>query len=91
MAVEQRIVTFFGRVQGVGFRYSACRVAGGYDVAGYVRNCPDGSVECLVEGEEDQVAAFIADLQDAMGRYISRTTQQKRPPTGQYSSFGVEF
>ena len=42
-------ITFTGRVQGVNFRWTACRAAGKYQVSGWVRNEPDGSVRCLVE------------------------------------------
>ena len=34
-------VIFRGRVQGVGFRYTARRIAARYDVTGFVRNLPD--------------------------------------------------
>ena len=91
MAMEQRIVVFHGNVQGVGFRYTTCRTAGGYDVTGSVRNMPDGSVECVVEGETAQVEALIADLAGKMRRYISRQTQSKGPHPGRFTTFGVEF
>lgn len=44
-------VFYEGRVQGVGFRYTALRLAAGFDVSGYVRNLPDGRVEMVVAGE----------------------------------------
>ena len=52
-------LTYTGRVQGVGFRWTARQVAGGYAVGGYVRNLPNGSVDLVVEGSADQVEAFI--------------------------------
>lgn len=91
MADQRRQVTFYGRVQGVGFRYTACRVAGGYDVTGYVRNMPDGSVLCVIEGQAPQIDAFLAELSAQMGRYIERTSQTTSPAGGQYDSFGVEY
>jgi len=91
MAKEQRLVRFHGTVQGVGFRYTACRVAGGYDVTGYVRNLPDGGVECLVEGDPAEIDAFLATLSDRMQGYIRRQTQQSAPHTGAYADFGVRF
>lgn len=88
---EQRIFRFIGRVQGVGFRYTACRVAGGIDVTGYVRNVSDGSVECVVEGEKREINAFLAALTVEMGHHIRETKQQTAPPTGQFPTFGVRY
>ena len=91
MPKEQRIVHFSGDVQGVGFRYTACRVAEGYDVTGYVRNLPDGRVECVVEGEKDQVEAFLADLGEHMSGYIRAQSRQVAPYTGRHTRFGARF
>ena len=49
-----------GRVQGVGFRFYMQRKALELGVAGWVRNRPDSSVEALVQGSPDAVAAMIA-------------------------------
>jgi len=91
MAEQQRTVRFHGRVQGVGFRYTAYRLAGGFDVTGYVRNLADGSVECVVEGEADEIDAFLTALSDHMGGYIQRQTQQTAPAGGAFGSFDVRF
>lgn len=45
-------VFYEGRVQGVGFRYTARHLAKGFEVAGTVRNLPDGRVEIEVAGAE---------------------------------------
>ena len=45
-------IYFYGRVQGVGFRYYAVQKAGQLGLAGWVRNRYDGSVEMEVEGAE---------------------------------------
>ncbi len=58
-------VFYEGRVQGVGFRYTARRVASGFDVAGYVRNLPDGRVELVASGEPDEVDEFLAAMRDS--------------------------
>lgn len=91
MASQQRRVVFDGDVQGVGFRYTACRTAGDFEVAGYVRNLPDGRVECLIEGEADEIDRFLAALGESMGSYIRGTTQQFAPATGAYRAFTVAF
>jgi acylphosphatase len=70
-------------VQGVGFRYTVQGLAARYPVAGYVRNLPHGDVELVVEGEADQVEAFLAAVAERMAAYIRRSTVQDEPPTGQ--------
>ena len=91
MAKERRVVLFSGAVQGVGFRYTACRSAAGYDVTGTVRNLPDGGVQCVIEGEPLQIDAFLADLRQRMSGYIGGEKQTTLPCTGRYSGFGVGF
>lgn len=63
-------VCYSGRVQGVGFRYTACSVARGFQVAGFVRNLPNGDVELVAEGEQQAVDAFLAALSRRMAEYI---------------------
>ena len=49
-----------GHVQGVWFRESCRREAEERGVAGWVANCPDGSVEAVFEGGEPAVAEVVA-------------------------------
>ena len=58
-------VFYEGRVQGVGFRYTARRVAAGYDVAGYVRNLPDGRVELVASGDDEEVDGFLQGVRES--------------------------
>lgn len=48
-----------GLVQGVGYRESMCREAARLGVTGWVRNRLDGSVEAVVDGSPEAVAAII--------------------------------
>lgn len=48
-----------GRVQGVGYRVWAARVAAEIGLRGWVRNRIDGTVEMLVTGPDDALAAMI--------------------------------
>ncbi|HJS41535.1 MAG TPA: acylphosphatase [Sphingomicrobium sp.] len=61
MAIARK-VRIYGRVQGVFFRQWAVNQARALGVAGWVRNCPDGTVEAHVTGEEDAVAKMIAAM-----------------------------
>lgn len=62
---------FAGRVQGVGFRYSAKQLALGFDVIGWVKNLDDGRVEMQVMGEAAEVADFLQEIHDSpLGHHI---------------------
>jgi acylphosphatase len=65
-----RRVLYSGRVQGVGFRYTAQRLSGNYAIGGYVRNLPDGRVELVAEGPEPDVDAFLHSVDRSMAGYI---------------------
>lgn len=54
-----RHVRVTGRVQGVFYRASTVDKAQELGVFGWVRNCPDGTVEAHVEGDEPQVLALL--------------------------------
>jgi acylphosphatase len=58
-AVSVRVI---GRVQGVFFRQSTVDEARERGIYGWVRNCPDGSVEAFVQGEEKALQAMLAWL-----------------------------
>jgi acylphosphatase len=72
MSIGRRI-RYFGRVQGVGFRYTARSLAARFAVAGYVRNLPDGTVELLAEGGPAEIDAFLQALAKRLQGYIERT------------------
>lgn len=67
-----RHVFYSGRVQGVGFRYSAKRIASGFDVTGWVKNLPDGRVELFSQAFElEELEAFLEDIQrSSLGSHI---------------------
>ncbi len=87
---QRRIVRYGGRVQGVGFRYTATRVAEHYDVTGYVKNLPGGQVEVVVEGPRGQIDDFLAALEREMGRHIRDVQSHEGFSTGEWSDFHVE-
>jgi len=60
MGTVARHLTIHGKVQGVFYRGWAVEAARRLGLAGWVRNRIDGSVEALVEGQDDAVERFIA-------------------------------
>lgn len=87
MAQERRTIWYSGTVQGVGFRYTASRIATRYDVTGRIRNLRDGRVECIVEGPIEQIEAFLEDLGEQMSGYIRNVQQETTSYTGTYREF----
>ncbi|UCF71447.1 MAG: acylphosphatase [candidate division WOR-3 bacterium] len=55
-------ITVQGVVQGVGYRFFVLNQARLYDIKGYVRNMPDGTVEVVAEGDKGIVKDFINRL-----------------------------
>lgn len=49
-----------GRVHGVGFRFSARQKAAQLGITGSAENMPDGSVACIIQGDEVALESFIA-------------------------------
>ncbi len=66
MPLRRVTVVYSGRVQGVGFRATARSVAGTFDLSGWVRNEPDGSVRLEVQGDEAEIARYLEVLADRM-------------------------
>ena len=61
-------ITFYGRVQGVGFRYRARHAAELYGCTGWVRNEWDGSVTMEIQGTEEAINQVIVAIE--RGRYV---------------------
>lgn len=79
-----------GQVQGVSFRYYARQRAHSFNLAGWVRNCADGSVEAVAEGDADAVQAFVdwAHRGPAMA-HVERVEVREDTPTGEEETFRI--
>ena len=63
---RKRLQIFYaGRVQGVGFRYTVKSVASGFELTGRVRNLPDGRVELVCEGAQNELEAFRKAIRES--------------------------
>jgi acylphosphatase len=85
-------VIFEGRVQGVGFRYTTKDIARGFDVRGWVKNLPDGTVELQVDGETEEVAAFLKEIaeESAVSHHIRTMHVEAIAPLDRINGFTIE-
>ncbi len=60
-------LTITGRVQGVFFRATTKDKADSLGILGWVKNCADGSVEIVAQGEEDALKEFVAWCHEGPG------------------------
>lgn len=74
MKLLRRRYRFYGRVQGVGFRYVAASAAQSAGATGWVRNEFDGSVTMEIQGLEEQLDRVVQTLGSA--RYIRIHAQE---------------
>ena len=60
----RKYIQFYGKVQGVGFRYHATYRAKFLGLTGWVRNCSDGSVEMEVQGKPELIDDLLLYLDE---------------------------
>jgi len=90
MAQKQIHLVVRGRVQGVFYRASAQREAKRLGVTGWVKNRPDGSLEIVAEGEEDQVKDFLAWAQHGPSTArVDKVETRWRSYTGEFAEFRI--
>jgi acylphosphatase len=91
MATCAKQITVHGRVQGVGFRYFVQHVGNRLGVVGNVRNCPDSTVEIVVQGSERKIAEFVKQVErgPALAR-VQRVEVVDIPARDSYGSFLIE-
>jgi acylphosphatase len=91
MSKTARQIVFRGRVQGVGFRYTACRIAAQHGLTGWVRNCPDGSVESVMQGSAADIDRCIDAIKTQFGSFVRDITQSDMPHNPRYKDFQITY
>ena len=85
-------IFFSGRVQGVGFRYTAEKIALELGLVGWVKNLSDNRVEVVCEGTEDQIKRLLEDIkQSFLGAYVKKIDCDWEKPTGKFKDFRIEY
>jgi acylphosphatase len=79
-----------GRVQGVGFRFSAYDEAKDLALAGWVRNLPNGDVEIVAEGRREnlQMLAAWAHL-GPPSAHVTTVREESSDFTGEFKDFRI--
>ena len=90
MTRKRLVILYSGRVQGVGFRYTARSIAAGYNVTGTVKNLADGRVELVAEGERDELEAFRKAIAESdLGGLIRQADASWTEPDESFVGFRI--
>lgn len=90
--MERVQVVVHGRVQGVYYRASARDRARQLGLSGWVRNCPDGSVELLAEGEKTSLGQLVSWCQQGPpAAVVTQVITDWQPATGEFVGFVVKY
>jgi acylphosphatase len=92
MPREQRHIKIHGKVQGVGYRFFATRVARRLGLKGWIENNRDGTVEASVEGETSAIDEWLEELKEGP-RYaeVTKIEQETKDFSGKLPDFDVKF
>lgn len=85
-------IRYIGNVQGVGFRFTVRHIADIYEIVGFVRNEPDGSVFVHAEGGRESLESFMREIEcSPVAGYIRDIKVEEADITdGKYSQFSIE-
>jgi acylphosphatase len=91
MTKKRARIIYSGRVQGVGFRWTAERAALACGVTGWVRNLPDGSVETVAEAEENDILCYMNNIVKHLSGNIHNVEVQWEDFIGEFDTFSVRY
>ena len=91
MSQSAKHIVFTGRVQGVGFRFTAFNIANRYQLSGLVRNIADGAVEMIAQGPANDIDDCIQDIKESLRDYIKETKIEEVAFNPQYTDFKITF
>ena len=81
-----------GRVQGVFFRANTREEANLLGLTGWVKNCWDGRVEAVFEGEKEKVEKVISWCKKGPpGSLVKNVEINREQATGEYDTFSIEY
>jgi acylphosphatase len=93
LAMDEKLlykIHVMGRVQGVGFRWSAANEARNLGIKGFVKNLSNGSVYIEAEGFREQLNAFIEWCKKGPGFGFVESVNADPAPLANYTDFRIE-
>ncbi|MDD2680416.1 MAG: acylphosphatase [Candidatus Omnitrophica bacterium] len=88
---KQAHAYYSGQVQGIGFRFTAERIAEEMGIVGWVSNLSDGRVELVAEANVDSLNDFLSQLNNIFKRYIQDINISWESASGEFKDFGIKF
>lgn len=88
--MKQAKLVISGRVQGVFFREFIKKSARRLKLTGFVRNLPDGNIEVMAEGSEEELNKFIAECRKGpLLAHVENIDVDYAEPEGEFDNFYV--
>ena len=87
---ESYAITLSGRVQNVGFRYSAMQKADEYNIKGFVQNKPDGTVYIEAEGNSEDLQKFIEWCKEGPVTAVVENMNKQEMPIQNFKRFSIK-
>ncbi len=87
---EQLCLYLSGIVQGVGMRQYVARQAKRLGVKGWVKNLPDGRVQCLAQAPSEILENFVEQLENARVGRVDHIKREQVEKPADYKNFTIE-
>lgn len=86
-------IQVYGRVQGVGFRFTTKHLADELDINGFVRNESDGSVYIEALGDQEQIDQFISEVAKgpSPSAQVNKVLIEYDDSLAEYSEFSEQY
>ena len=83
-------ILYFGRVQGVGFRWNVAEIVKSFQLTGLVQNLLNGSVEVVLEGTDSEIKKASVAIDRKMRGYWTKKKMEIREGDAHFSDFSIE-
>jgi acylphosphatase len=90
--MEKRIeFKVYGRVQGVGFRYSVVHTSKNFKVKGFVKNLDSGEVLVTAEGEKKELERFLQEVKNFSFTQITKIEVNWKKALNEFDEFRIHY